>query len=302
MQQRQNGKQLIMIGGVLIALVLGVAFLFSHQGGGSNQASAQTTAPLLVAQQTIPQGTIFKAGQSLSSYFTVKQVPVSLVPFGAYTTLNQVQQLTQTNGCGPVKAAGCQGQVTSTQTIFQGTPVVTGMFSSLGTYRQGVSPAFAIPYGYVGIAVSFDAANSVVGSIFPGDDVDLIATYKGLKIPVLSQGGATQFTLNDLRVISVNGPPATSNSGSSSSSSSTSSTSANGASAQVPTGGTLVLLVRFQEALIIQHLKDVGEHWTISVVLRSARETDILHFKTLTVNDNWFFNKQSNAFKSNPGY
>lgn len=301
MQQRQNGKQLIFIGGILIVLVLGVGFFFSHQGGGSKSAAAATTAPVVVAAQTIPQGTIFKQGQPLSTLFMVKQEPVGLVPFGAYSSVGQLTALTHTPGCGPVKAAGCQGQVTVGQTIFQGTPVVTGMFSTLGQYRSGISPSFAIPYGFVGIAVNFDAANSVIGSVNPGDDVDLIATYKGLRIPVGTEGGATQYTLSDLRVISVNGPPSTGPT-SSSSGSSAASSSTTGASATTAQGGTLVLLVRYQEALIIQHLKDTGEHWTISVVLRSSKETDIKHFKTLTVNDNWFFNKQSDPFKANPGY
>ena len=61
-------------------------------------------------------------------------------------------------------------------------------------------------------------------------------------------------------------------------------------------GGTLVLLVRYQQALIIQHLKDFGGSWTISAVLRSAKETDIPHFKTIPVTARWFFVKQDNKF------
>jgi Flp pilus assembly protein CpaB len=307
MQQRRNGKQLIMIGGILIVLVLGVGFFFSHQGGGSNKASASSTQPVVVAQQTVPQGTIFKQGQSLTDLFKVKQEPSDLVPFGSYTSVNQLTALTRTPGCGPVKAAGCDGEVTVTQTIFQNSPVLTGMFSTLGQYRTGVDPAFAIPYGYVGIAVSFDAANSVIGSISAGDDVDLMATYKG---PMLARDpgrySTTQYALNDLRVISVNGPPATDSSSSSGpslpGSSSSSNTGANAQAAAANAGGTLVLLVRYQQALVIQHLKDDGEHWTVSVVLRSAKETDIQHFKTLTVNDNWYFSKQQNPFQISPGY
>ena len=111
MQQRQNGKQLIMIGGILIVLVLGAGFFFSHQGGGnsSSQASASNTQPVVVAQQTIPQGTVFKQGQSLSDMFAVKQEPTDLVPFGSYTSLSQLTALTHTSGCGPVKAPAATG-------------------------------------------------------------------------------------------------------------------------------------------------------------------------------------------------
>jgi hypothetical protein len=91
--------------------------------------------------------------------------------------------------------------------------------------------------------------------------------------------------MNDIRVISVNAAVA-----------------APGAAAPPPAtaGGTLILLSRFQQALIIQHLKDFG--WQISVVLRSATENDIPHFKTLPVTDKWFFAKSDNPLKANPGY
>jgi Flp pilus assembly protein CpaB len=152
-----------------------------------------------------------------------------------------------------------------------------------------VGPAFAIPYGYVGIAVNFDSVNSVLGSISAGDDVDVIASYRGIHVSGVKAPPQTQFVMNDVRVMSVNAPPTTSATSSSSS-----------AAATANAGGTLVLLVRFQQALVIQHLKDFG--WQISVVLRSASETDIPHFKTLPVTDKWFFAKADNPLKSNPGY
>jgi hypothetical protein len=60
--------------------------------------------------------------------------------------------------------------------------------------------------------------------------------------------------------------------------------------------------VRYQQALVIQHLKDFGGSWTMSVVLRSSKETDIPHFRTLPVFGNWFFTKQENHFDYKPPY
>src|SRR5436305_15258570 len=126
MQQRQNARQLMMIGGGVIAFVLVIAFFLSHRGGsGSASAEKTDTVPVVVASQTVPTGTVFKAGQKLSDLFTVKQVPSSLAPFGAYTKVQSIENLTNTPGCGPVKADGCDGQVTTVQTIYQGTPVVS---------------------------------------------------------------------------------------------------------------------------------------------------------------------------------
>jgi len=299
MYQKRNGRQLIIIGIVVVVLVLGAGFFFTRGGGSKSSSPSTPETPVVVALQAIPQGTQFSAGQPLAQFFGVQKVPRTLVPFGAYTSVNQISNLLRSTGCQPAKTVGCRGQLTVTQTIFQNLPVVSGMFSTLGQFRLSAGPAFQIPYGYVAIAVSFGASNSVLGSINPGDDVDLMAsltnleTTGGIKLKVPTQ---TQFVLNDVRVIGVNGPPPSPSGSSSSSSSSASSNTNNGQ------GGQLLLLVRYQQALIIQHLKDFGGSWAISVVLRSSKETDIPHFKTLPVNERWFFVKQDNKFDFSTPY
>src|SRR5947209_4923144 len=108
MQKRQNGRQLIIVGLVVIVLVLGAGFFLSNRGGGNKRASASaTTLSEVVAVEPVPQGTVFTSGQTLSAYFTVRQAPKSLVPFGAYSSVGQISGLMQSPGCGPVKAAGC---------------------------------------------------------------------------------------------------------------------------------------------------------------------------------------------------
>jgi hypothetical protein len=40
----------------------------------------------------------------------------------------------------------------------------------------------------------------------------------------------------------------------------------------------------------------------MSVVLRSAKEADIVHFSTTVVTNKWYFVKGGDTFKVNPGY
>jgi Flp pilus assembly protein CpaB len=291
----------MIIGVVVIALVLGGAFFLSR-GGKSKGTTATAQSPVVVALQTIPQGTTLLAGEPLGQFFGVRQVPTTLVPFGSYSNVKQIDKLVQSVGCQPRRIAGCRGQLTVTQTIYQNLPVVSGMFSTLGQFRTAAGPAFQIPYGFVAIAVQFGESNSVLGSINPGDDVDLIASLTSLEN---KNGGPastptqTQYVLNDVRVIGVNGPPPAPTTSTSSTPSSSANNNSNPNNGQ---GGQLILLVRYQQALIIQHLKDFGGSWTMSVVLRSSKETDIPHFKTLPVFARWFFVKQENHFDAASPY
>ncbi|HEX6505993.1 MAG TPA: RcpC/CpaB family pilus assembly protein [Chloroflexota bacterium] len=282
MQQRRRGTQLILAGIIVVVLVLGIGLFLANRGGSSpSKTAAPATTPEVVAIQTIPQGTVFRQGQDLNTFFVVRQAPPSLVPIGAYSSIAQIQSLIVSTGCAPGQV-NCASQVTTTQTIYQNSPVASGMFSNLGQFRNAAGPSFTIPYGYVGIALSFDPINSVIGSIFPGDDIDVIASYHGAAVKGINAQPQTQFVMNDMRVLSVNQPP-----------------SAQTGSAPVG-GGTLLVLARFQQALVVQHLKDFG--WQLSAVLRSAKESDIPHFKTLPVTDRWFWKKSQNPLKEDPGY
>jgi Flp pilus assembly protein CpaB len=291
MQQRANGKKLMIIGVVLMVLIIGAGFMLTSRGGGSSNAGATSaSASVVYATQNIPNGTVFKAGEPLDQFFHVRQAPLKDRPLGAYSSLKQISQLLATPGCGPVKAAGCEGQVTTSETIYQNLPVVDGMFTTLGQYRTAVGPSFAIPYGFVAIAIAFDLDNAVLGSIQAGDTIDLIASWKGPKGPGEPgyPPGVTQYALDDLRVIGVNAPPALPNSANG-----TASTTSTGTSSSTA-GGGVVLLARYQQALEIQHLKDFG--WTLSCVLRPAKATGILHFRTRPVTNRWFFANSSNPF------
>jgi Flp pilus assembly protein CpaB len=282
----------IVVGGGVVLLVIVLGLFFQTRGSSTTKASAIQMSPVVVALQTIPNGTTFTSGQPLATFFGVRQVPTSMVPFGAYNSVDQINTLIKSSGCVPSKLVACQGKLTTTQTIYQNLPVVTGMFSTLGQFRQTAGGSFSIPYGYVGIGVGFTDVNSVLGSIQPGDDVDLIASYTGPEAGDTNNLKQTQYVLNDVRVIAVNGPIAPPSSSSSKSSSETSNAS----------GGSLLLMVRYQQALVIQHLKDFGGSWTLSCVLRSAKETDIPHFRTLPVTGKWFFVKQENHFDMKAPY
>lgn len=289
MNANQRNRRMIFAGIGIIVLVLLIALVFSNHGGSNSTdtAVAAKSVPVVVAAQSIPEGTTFRVGEPLGAYFVVRQLPADAVPFGAYGSVDQISKLLASNGCAPANVAGCQGQVTTTQAIYQNLPVVSGMFSTLGQYRVTRSHAFDIPYGYVATAVDFTEVNSVLNSIEPGDTIDLMASYLGNSKDLgFTAPAQTQFVLNDLKVIGVGGPP-TSPNGTTTSAQATNS------------GGSLLLLVTFQQALEIQHLKDFG--WTLSAVLQSAHETKIPHFRTLPVTDKWFWDKISNKLaRQNP--
>jgi len=292
----------MMIGiGVIVLVLIGGLFFLNKGGSGSggSRAAVSSTQPVVVALQAIPQGTTLMAGQPLNTFFTTEQVPPSLVPFGAYTSVSQIDNVLKSAGCNPAGVAGCRGQVTTTQTIYQKMPVVSGMFSTLGQYRTQAGPAFQIPYGYVAQTISLSAANSVQGAIQPGDDIDIIASLTSLENTGANSSNVpkqTQYALNDIRVIGINGPPPAPPTISANGKTSSSSSASTAPATDTTSGGSLTVLVRYQQALIIQHMKDFGGTWSMSVVLRSSKETDIPHFRTLPVFGNWFFTKQDNHF------
>lgn len=298
MFQRNSANRYIVLGGLILVLVLGFGVYSTRGGGGSggkgSVAQAQTdTTPVVVAAQSIPNGTTFTYGQPLDNFFAVKQIPKDMVPLGAYTSVRAITNVLKGASCQPANQPSCQGQITATQTIYQGLPVVSGMFSTLGQYRKSAGPSFTIPYGYVAMSLEMSPANSVSGSINPGDTVDLIGSYT----PTTSKGGVaapaqTQYVLTNVKVVGVGSIQGPSNS------STGSTTSASGTTAQQT--GSIVILTRYQDALVLQHLKDFG--WQISAVLRSAHQTAIPHFRTVPVTDRWFFAKSSNPFRTDPGY
>lgn len=288
MIQRENGRQLIIVGIIVIIIVLLLFFVLQNRGGSGTTTGTQKLTPVVVAIQTIPQGTTFRAGQPLTTYFGTQNYPANAVPFGAYTSVKQVANVATSAGCTRNITPTCAGTITTTQTVYQGIPVVSGMFSTLGQYRQTQTPSFNIPLGYVGIAISLSEVNAVLNSIMAGDNIDLIGSYTGGGHGVNpSTPPQTQYLFNNLKVISIGGPPANQ-----SASGTTTAASAG--------GGTMLVLAKLQEALVIQHLKDFG--WTLSAVLPSAKEPSIPHFRTLPVTDKWLFVKMSNPFRTNPGY
>jgi Flp pilus assembly protein CpaB len=288
MNQRRTTNKFVHIGiGVIGLAILAGVFLMPRGGSSSNGSStvatsSEPTVPVVFATQSIPQGSTFKYGEPLDTFFTVRRVPRSLAPFGAYSSVSEIESSIKGSGCQPADQAGCTGQITATQTIYQNLPVMSGMFSSLGAFRSAPSPAFTIPYGFVAMSVDLTATNAVGGSIKPGDTIDLMATYNDTQ----PKGGETQYAMTNVKVIgigSLSAPQA--------------STSSSSSNSSAPSGSTvsLVILARYQQALVVQHLKDAG--WQLSAVLRSARQTSsIPHFKTSPVTNRWYFTKSSNPF------
>jgi Flp pilus assembly protein CpaB len=317
MYERENARRLIIlgIGVVAVVVIVGAIFFFVRGRGNSNNTAAGSGTPtaiplvsVVVSTVPIPQATNLNVSQ-VPTYFGLEAVPGAVAPPDAYTSLSQVQSLI---------ASAPQGAVTTTQTIFQKSVIVPGMFSTFGQFKTGPTASSVIPYGYEADAVAFDPLDSVENSITAGDDIDIIGSLKAPTTPCGQTVGnptcgmhieaQTQFVLTDVRVLSVNVPPPVTTGSAPVPTAVPAAGVATATPATTPTatpipaagGGTLLLLLRYQQALELQHLKDFG--WQLSAVLRSSKQQTTLHLKTLPVTDRWFFSKTQTPFKANPGY
>jgi hypothetical protein len=68
------------------------------------------------AIHTIPQGTVVKTGQELSTSLVVQQASPSLVSIGAYLRIGQIQSLASSPHCATGQRR-CAAQATTKQTI-----------------------------------------------------------------------------------------------------------------------------------------------------------------------------------------
>src|SRR5438270_11617900 len=130
MTERQSANRYIIIGIIIVALVLIVGlYLATRSSGGSSGGSPSTTAQgktthVVVARKSIPAGTTFTTTQNLNNYFQVEDMPASLAPIASYPSTQAISSVIKSGGCQPSYQPGCQGQITATQTIYQGLPVV----------------------------------------------------------------------------------------------------------------------------------------------------------------------------------
>lgn len=273
-QPKKSSRLFIILGAVLTLLSMGGVYVIANS---STKSASSGAVSVLVASREIPVHTIFSSTSDVNTWLTPVMFPSKAVPVGALSDAAAFQRTLLSGG----------KQATS-QTIFANEPVLSSMFTGLGSGRTGYTAAFNLPKNDVAVSMTFSQVNASAGGIQPGDYVDLLASFLpngggsgATDKSIGSHPSQTQFVLQNLKVLSTG----TLSPGGATSSSSSGTTS----------GGLMTFEVGYQTALILQHLKDFSGSWATSVVLRSAYSKQT--YNTRPVNVNWFFRALRNNFE-----
>jgi Flp pilus assembly protein CpaB len=229
----------IAIGLILAICAFGAMYYFTRANTSTTSTVPSNGQLVVVARVTIPRGALITAGM-------LKETRIKgILPTDAFTSCAQLVNAT----CAT--AAGVSTSQTNTVTpvsnyyavvsILPNT-LITQNLVSLNKATQ--SPTFGnldLPAGEVAVAIPVSSEESVAGYLQAGDRIDIVG---------LDSSGNTDFTYEDLPVISVGAPA----SGSSSSSGS----------------GLIVLELTRSQALGVTEMVEKGAIYTI--VLRSSAD------------------------------
>ena len=230
----------IAIGLILAIFAFGAAYYFTRANTPNGPTVPTTGKLVVVAKISIPSGSLITAGMLEETRIK------GLLPLNAYTSCQQLVRQTCASTAG-VSA----GQTTSTTAsnyyaVVPITPdtVITQNLVSVNKATQ--SPAFGslnLPAGEVAVSIPITAQQSVAGYLQVGDRIDIIG---------VDGSGNTDFTFEDLPVISVGAPSATGGASSSSG------------------GGLIVLELTRSQALGVTEMVHSSAIYTIA--LRSSAD------------------------------
>src|SRR5487761_30279 len=230
----------IAVGLILAIVAFGAAYYFTRANASNSPAAPTTGQLVVVAKISIPSGSLITAGMLEETRIK------GLLPLNAYTSCQQLVRQTCASTAG-VSA----GQTTSTTAsnyyaVVPITPdtVITQNLVSVNKATQ--SPAFGslnLPAGEVAVSIPITAQQSVAGYLQVGDRIDIIG---------VDGSGNTDFTFEDLPVISVGAPSATGGASSSSG------------------GGLIVLELTRSQALGVTEMVHSSAIYTIA--LRSSAD------------------------------
>lgn len=189
----------IAIGLILAIAAFGVAYYFTR-----NTTSGTPTVPsngqlVVIAKVAIPSGTLITAGMLEETRIK------GLLPVNAYSSCQTLvgQACATTVGVSAPSSTGSVSAASNFYAVVAITPntVITQNLVSVNKATQ--SPAFGnlnLPAGDVAVAIPITAQESVAGYLQVGDHIDIIGA---------DSSGNTQFTFQDLPVISVGSPSTT---------------------------------------------------------------------------------------------
>lgn len=232
----------IAIGLILAIAAFGAAYYFTRANTSSTPTAPTTGQLVVVAKVSIPSGTLITAGMLQET--RIKGV----LPLNVYTSCQQLVRQTCATTAGVSATQSPTTTVSDYYAVVPITPntVITQSLVSVNKVTQ--SPTFGnlnLPAGQVAVAIPITAQQSVAGYLQVGDRIDIIG---------VDSSGNTEFTFEDLPVISIGSP----------------STAGAAASSSSGGGGLIVLELTRSQALGVTEMVHASVIYTIA--LRSSSD------------------------------
>ncbi|HEY6537628.1 MAG TPA: RcpC/CpaB family pilus assembly protein [Candidatus Dormibacteraeota bacterium] len=232
----------IALGLILAIVAFGAAYYFTRANTSSNPPAPATGQLVVVAKVSIPSGALITAGMLEETRLK------GVLPANAYTSCEELVRAACSTTAG-VSATQTPGTTASNYyAVVALTPNTVITQNEVSVNKANQSPAFGnlnLPAGEVAVAIPITDQQSVDGYLQVGDRIDIIG---------VNTAGSTQFTFEDLPVISVGAPSTTAGTSSSSSSG----------------GGLIVLELTRSQALGVTEMVHSGAIYTIA--LRSTAD------------------------------
>jgi len=231
----------IAIGLILAIFAFGAAYYFTRANTNTTPLAPATGQLVVIAKVSIPSGTLITAGMLEETRIK------GLLPLDSYSSC---EQLVRTACAATAGVSASQSPTTSTSDYYAVVPITPNTVitpNNVSVNRATQSPSFGnlnLPAGQVAVAIPITAAQSVAGYLQVGDRIDIIG---------LDSSGDTDFTFEDLPVISIGAPSTATGSASSSSG-----------------GGLIVLQLTRSQALGVTEMVNDGSIYTMA--LRSTAD------------------------------
>ncbi|MGC2191735.1 MAG: RcpC/CpaB family pilus assembly protein [Candidatus Dormiibacterota bacterium] len=231
----------IAVGLILAIFAFGAAYYFTRANVSTTPQAPTNGQLVVVAKVSIPSGTLITAGMLEETRIK------GLLPADTYTSCQQLVRATCATTAG---VSASQSASTSASDYYAVVPIapntlITQNLVSVNKATQ--SPTFGnlnLPAGEVAMAIPITAQEAVAGYLQVGDRIDIIGS---------ESNGDTQFTYEDLPVISIGSPSTTA-----------------GASSSSSGGGLIVLQLTRSQALGVSEMVKNGSIYTI--VLRASSD------------------------------
>jgi Flp pilus assembly protein CpaB len=231
----------IAVGLILAIAAFGLMYYVTRASVSTTPTVPSNGTQVVVAKIAIPSGTLITAGMLEET--RIKGV----LPVNAYT---DCQELVDAACSTTVGVSSSQPSVTTASNYYAVVSIAPNTVITqdlVSVNRATQSPTFGnlnLPAGDVAISIPITAQEAVAGYLQAGDRIDIIGVDKT---------GDTDFTFEDLPVISVGAP-----------------STATGASSSSSAGGLIVLQLTRSQALGVSEMVEDGSIYTIA--LRSSAD------------------------------